>query len=349
MRARSTTRIGIVLGLAAVCAVIAFSFAYTPPAGAADPSLQAAPTLLIDDCIEVSAGEQFDVDIKARGVSNLIAWEVYFAYNRRKVEVVNKDVDMLLASGREAVVFDVSDPVPNSTGFYRLGAADVGRGDGLKQGDVLVRLTLRAKEEGVTPALIFRGDYSGDGVADFGPTLTSAGQPPVYLGDTNGDQVFDGKISSGQIAIGTSCVQPEPPPLQPGESEAVRPDPEDPSSESTEGNESAVGGSTGPGSEGGDGETGGGTNSGGETSGNQSDEPGGREDGESNPEEVLNANTSSESTDGRSDSNQNDVRRGDSGIGGGFVPWLLIGLGVAVAASGGITFYMIRAASKEPY
>jgi hypothetical protein len=336
-------RIGALLALAA-CSAIGVLVGATPaPVQAEAAAIQSAPSIRIDDCIEVSAGDQFEVDIRARGVNNLIAWEVYFAYNRHLIEVINKDVNMLLATGRGASVFDVSDPVPNSTGFYRMGAADVGSGDSLKQGDVLVRLTLRAKAEGVTPANIYRDDYNRDGTIDYGPVLTAAGTPPTYLGDTNGDQLFDGEILSGQIAIGTDCMQP-PPALQPGESEGVPGGPGD-----------RPGPESGPPS-----------NEEGPDDGNQAENSESESDPTGGGEELQNSesqDTDNEDPDApgvrgdtgddgnRPGGGPNDPQGGDAGGigGGGIVPWLLIGLGVAVAASGGITFYMIRAASREPY
>jgi hypothetical protein len=293
----------------------------------------------VNDCIEVSVGDEFNVDIKATGVSNLMAWEVYFAYNRHKVEVIERDVRRMLATGRSSNVIDVSDPLPNSTGFYLMGAADIGNGDSAKQGDVLVRLKLRAKQEGVTPANIFRGDYTGDEVIDFAPKLTGLnGTQPTYLGDTNGDQLFDGPIASGQIAIDTDCVQPVPP-LQPGESEAVPP--ADADSEAGPGaviNE--------PNETGGDGD---GVNP-------ENDSPeGGNGTGEQQDTENSSEDPPADnSQDGSSSNEENEGVQGASatptdGGGSGIVPWLLIGLGAAVAISGGVTFYMIRAASKDPY
>lgn len=344
MSDRCVTPLGIVLALAAACSAIAFSLAFEPSrAQARGDALQSVPSIRISPCIRVSPGEDFEVDIRARGVSNLIAWEVYFAYNRQLVEIVDKDVDMLLATGRGASVFDVSDPIPNSTGFYRMGAADVGSGGGPKQGEVLVRLTLRAKAEGVTPATIYRDDYNLDGTIDYAPVLTAAGTPPAYIGDTNGDTLFDGNISSGQIAIGTDCVQP-PPVLQPGESEGVPGGPED-----------EPGADSGPTSEGGA-EDSEGAETGGVISESESGPAGDGEDGQDpgadDPGEDADQAGERGSVDENGDpagENRNDPQRGEGGVGGGIVPWLLIGLGVAVAASGGITFYMIRAASREPY
>jgi hypothetical protein len=226
-----------------------------------------------------------------------------------------------------------------------MGAADIGPGDTPKQGTVLARLTLRAKAEGVSPSLIYRGDYSGDGVVDFAPTLTgpgSPGGPPQYLGDTNGDTLFDGTISSGQVAIGTGCVTPTPE-LKPDESAGV---PDRPNDEPNGEDDNVVGvvneeggdGTTEPGAEnvpdpqnpGADASNSGGEAeaAGAETSGNGSEE-----------------NTD----DGRNGNSGPRQATNDGGLVDGIAPWMLISLGVAAAVAGGITFYLIRVASRDPY
>jgi hypothetical protein len=337
-------RAGLVLGLSLALSAIALTLisGRTPMAAAEVPG-QSAPSLLVSDCLEVDVGEQFDLTINARGATNLLAWEVYFAYNRHLLEIMDRDVHQLLNTGRQPNVVDVSDPVPNSTGFYRIAAADLGPGDTPKQGDVLVELTLQAKAEGVSPSNIFRGDYNGDGTIDFGPTLTGAntGAGPQYLGDTDGDQRFDGTISSGQIAIGTNCVQPAPV-LQPGESAAV---PEPPGSGET-GDEPPPVDPDNPSAP----EPGADFNDNG-----GSGDIGANVEGAVQPSPAAadaNASDANSDGDGSSDGPPNPdspPNPKESGVGGGIVPWLLIALGVAAAGAGGITFYLIRAASREPY
>ena len=67
---------------------------------------------------------------------------------------------------------------------------------------------------------------------------------------------------------------------------------------------------------------------------------------------VANANANRSDGNGRGGNNnpgRDPQKPNESGVTGGLVPWLLIGLGVAAAGAGGITFYLIRAASREPY
>jgi hypothetical protein len=141
-------------------------------------------------------------------VSALFAWELYFAYDRDLLEVVGRDVRLFLAEGANSNVFDVSDPIPNSTGLYRLAAADVALGATAESGSgELADVMLRAKGTGVSPAAIYRPD-----AYPIGPSLTTVGGDKID--DVDGDGIFDGDISSGQIAIGVPCapVAPTPPP-----------------------------------------------------------------------------------------------------------------------------------------
>jgi hypothetical protein len=281
--------------------------------------------------MRVSEGDQFDVDITAEGVGSLLAWEVYFAYNRNLLEVTGKNVSHLLATGENNHVVDFSDPVPNSTGFYRLAAADLSDGSAatLSTG-VLVRLTLRAKAEGVSPSAIYRGDYDGNGSIDFGPTLTAPDRS--HVGDTDGDDRFDGAIHSGQIAIGTDCVQPAPV-IQPDDIGGTNPGdthPSDPGSDDP--------GNTEPGSE------------------NPVEDPT-ETDPENNPDTDATTNNGDEPRDNTSVAGRTGETRGaqgsnnagtnsSSGGGSGVLPLALIIAGLAVAAGGGITYVLIRSTSE---
>ncbi len=179
-------------------------------ASAALPS-QTSLRLAVAKCRQVESGDTFAVDIKVADVENLMAWEIFFAYDRHRLEVLEVDVRQMLDKNEGSSVFPgLSDPLPNGTGLYRLAAADVGSAEGESGDGVLARLTLLAKEAGASPASIYRADYNDDGVADIGPTLTARGGK--HLGDTNGDRIFDGPINSGQIAVDGQCVQPAPTP-----------------------------------------------------------------------------------------------------------------------------------------
>ena len=172
---------------------------------------QSGPSLTIDDCIEADEGDVLQLQIRVSGVSDLLAWEILFAYDRHLIEVVDRQVREFLSEGPNSNVFDFSDPIPSSKGIYRLAAADIALGATAESGDgVLAILTLRALGKGISPAAIFRADLNGDGIIDLGPQLTAAGGSAI--GDNDGDNLFDGTIRSGQIAIGESCSSTPPTP-----------------------------------------------------------------------------------------------------------------------------------------
>lgn len=180
------------------------------------PALAQAPSLAVDDCIEAETGETFTVAISVAGVTDLMAWDIYYAYDPRIVEVVGRDVHQVLAEEPNSSVFDLSDPVPNTNSLYRTGAADTGGpGTGEDGSGVLAVLTLRARHEGISWSSLYLHDANRDGVYDIGPMLTATGG--AHIGDTDGDGIFDGAIRSGQIAVGSSCRDPAPTPyVDPG-------------------------------------------------------------------------------------------------------------------------------------
>ena len=163
----------------------------------------------IDRCIEVQSGDTFEVTIQVADVTNIIAWDVLYAFNREVVEVTDRDVRHILESLPNSNVVDVSDPVPNVTGTYRMGAADLGGVDAAEVGSgVLATITLTAKKRGLSWSTLYRVDANDDGVIDIGPTLTSLGG--AHIADTNGDSFFDGPIAGGQIAVDRECADPLP-------------------------------------------------------------------------------------------------------------------------------------------
>jgi hypothetical protein len=172
---------------------------------------QVGASLSVPSCTTVAAGETFALSVFASDLEDLLAWEVYFRYNREVLEVTGRNVNLLLSLAEGSRVFDFSDPVPNVKGLYRMGAADLGSAGSAETGSgLLAVLTLRAKKSGVSWAEIARLDYDDDGVADLGPVLTKLGGE--HIGDVNGDGLFDGTIDSGQIAVDTACVTPIPKP-----------------------------------------------------------------------------------------------------------------------------------------
>ncbi len=163
-------------------------------------------------CLEVSVGEVFDVDIYVTDVVELFSWELPFIYDPSVLEVTLHDVVRFLAFNPGSAVINASEPTPDRDGLLFLGAADIGDRPETGSG-VLARLTLRARNPGVSPAKVGLIDFNDDGRTDLGPRLTSAS------GEAIGDQLGDGFVDrdslfEGKIAVGVDCstAATEPPP-----------------------------------------------------------------------------------------------------------------------------------------
>jgi hypothetical protein len=176
----------------------------------ADPTGNSATVLgSREPCISVSSGTTFDVDITVTGVTDLLAWDIYFTFDPSVVNIADRNVSMLLAHNDGSSVFNLSESVPDSSGHYRTGAFDTecspdNKGPCESGSGVLARLTLKAVGPGVSPAALPL--YLGVGL---GPSLVDV--DGHYLGDANGDNFYDGPVSAAWIAVDQACPS-EPPP-----------------------------------------------------------------------------------------------------------------------------------------
>jgi len=112
----------------------------------------AASLGIIDPCISVSNGATFDVDIFMTDLIELKVWNVVFRYDPSVVNVIDRDVQMLLAASAASQVKDHSYADPGLSGAYDLLASDVSEEAGAHESGsgVLARLTLRALAPGIT-------------------------------------------------------------------------------------------------------------------------------------------------------------------------------------------------------
>jgi hypothetical protein len=159
----------------------------------------------VDSCISVATGDTFDVDIFVKDVTDLLAWQFYFAYEPSVLNVIGRNVSMFLAGNPGSNVINLSGAVPNATGLYQPGAVDVAEPPTHDSGSgVLVRLTLKAVGPGLSPVTLPSVDTEGDGTIDYGPFMTDLETNPI--GDTNGDTFFDGTVLNAQIAVDRGCA-----------------------------------------------------------------------------------------------------------------------------------------------
>jgi len=164
----------------------------------------------IQSCRRVTIGETFDVDVAVENVTDLLAWEMEFAYYPSLLEVEARNVDLFSGANEGSNVFDVSEGVPDTDGHYSLAAADIADPTAPDSGSgVLAHLTLKALAAGVSPLAIPPLDLDNDGRADRGPTLTDVDGSKIS--DDNDDTLFDGNITNAQIAIDQDCPAGPPP------------------------------------------------------------------------------------------------------------------------------------------
>lgn len=166
---------------------------------------------VIDPCVSVTRGDVFDVDLYIQEVDELLAWEVYIAYDPDVLEVTGRDTEMFLAANPGSSVLDVSGSIHNRDGLYRAAAADTSDPPTPDSGSgTLLRLSLKALRSGTSDLELIKRDIDGDGRIDLGPLLRNVDADP--LGDTNGDAIFDGSIENAQVAVDTPCDDEAPGP-----------------------------------------------------------------------------------------------------------------------------------------
>lgn len=159
----------------------------------------------LDDCVSVSKGDTFEVDIYITNVKDLLGWETYMSYDTSIAQVVERDVNLLQAANPGSSVFNTSESVPdNSDGLFRVGGTDlIDPPAGDDGSGVLARLTIKAKGKGNTFLDIGGKDIDYDGKPDVGTILTDInGQ---RIGDSNGDSFFDGTATVAEVAIDGNC------------------------------------------------------------------------------------------------------------------------------------------------
>ena len=206
----------------------------TPTVGVdADPTDNDAASLgTIDSCVSVSRGDTFQVDIFVADIANLSGWEIYFRYDPSLVTIVDRDVQMFLAASPGSEIFDHSDPLPDSSGQYRLGAVDLAIPHSPDSGSgVLMRLTLEAVTSGISPAEIAQIDRDGNGTLELGTLLFDADSHPLPPFDAKG--FFAGSIVNATIAVDVPCSAVTPVPTTATPVPATPSPAESPTSQST--------------------------------------------------------------------------------------------------------------------
>jgi len=175
----------------------------------ADPGATPANTATtlgsIESCRSVTNGATFTVDFWVKDIPSpgIEGFQGDLGYDPTRLNVTGYNVGMLLAANSGSSVTDltrtaVGDPdhLPDADGKFTPAAYDFGTAPGHSEtgAGVLARITLHAIANGTSPLTLTKVKLSDP-----------AGNP---IGDTNGDNIFDGPISNAEIRIGEPCPTP---------------------------------------------------------------------------------------------------------------------------------------------
>jgi len=156
----------------------------------------------IDPCREVTVGPEFDIDVTIEEVTDLAGFEAHLVYDPSVLKVTGVDYNYFLATAGSVTNWGEAPTSlnPDTDGTLSMVAtlsiplpATGATGEG-----VLARVTLQAVDSGLSDL-----NLSDIKLADINT------QP---IGDETGDQVFDGPVANGKIAVGQPCSSPTPNP-----------------------------------------------------------------------------------------------------------------------------------------
>ena len=152
----------------------------------------------IDRCVSVNPSATFSIDLFVQGVTNLNKWEGTLRFDGSLLEVTSSNVGYFLQTSPGSVVFNGSDPVPNTTGSFLAGAVDEEYFPESGSG-VLGRLNIRALSAGTSK--LYFSLWWPFGVS--GVILEDQNSSPI--GDIDGDTYFDGLVFNAIVVVGGPC------------------------------------------------------------------------------------------------------------------------------------------------
>lgn len=211
-----------VLSVSSIIAAATLSlFALGQPAHAADPTFamdagidgNGATTVgRIEDCVAVKTGDRFQMDIVVQDITNLLAWEIPIDYDPEVVTVVDQDVKLFQQANAGSSVLDLSDKLPDDSGFHALKAFDSADPASPDSGSgVLARVTFEAVGAGDSPIRFGNRDYDSDGTLDRASFLRKYVEGNLQnpgediIGDSNDDTFFDGEQANAQAVVDGEC------------------------------------------------------------------------------------------------------------------------------------------------
>jgi len=142
----------------------------------------------IDACTSTASGSSTTIDLFITNVSNLLGWNTRIIYDPSLIAITNINVRMFQAADGHSLVFNASDPTPDTDGSFYASAVDLSAPPYQDSGSgVLARITISALAPGISPLTISL------------PSLTNVNGQAI--GDTNGDGIFDGSTFNALFYI----------------------------------------------------------------------------------------------------------------------------------------------------
>lgn len=158
----------------------------------------------IEDCVEVQVGDRFQMDVVVQDITDLLAWELPLDYQPGILQIVGQDVKLFQQANEGSSVIDLSNKLPNDSGFHELKAFDSADPPAPDSGTgVLARITLEALAQGESPVRFGKRDADNDGTLDRATLIRNV--DAEIVGDVNDDTFFDGEQTDALVVVDGSC------------------------------------------------------------------------------------------------------------------------------------------------
>lgn len=148
----------------------------------------------VDTCVKVNVGDSFQADVFATNLQNLTHYEFRIDFDPSILSFDKNAVayNFLLTKDGGGALFPLTDE--DRPGRWFIAAAESAHPD--SGSGTLARLTFKALKKGTSTISIAANPVG------LRPIL---GGNTVSIGDDNGDGYWDGGLSSGKVAVGSSC------------------------------------------------------------------------------------------------------------------------------------------------
>jgi hypothetical protein len=150
----------------------------------------------VDTCVEVDVGDTFQADVFATNLQSLAHFELRIDFDPSILSFDKEAVDFnhfLAKDGGSARFPQVEEEKP---GRWFIAAADSSAPD--HGTGTLARVTFKALKKGTSSVSIAAQPTV------YRPIIEGAQQ--VFIADDNGDSYWDGQLSNGKAAVGTTCA-----------------------------------------------------------------------------------------------------------------------------------------------